>query len=191
MRAAYLVPDEKGWPGACNLAPTSSCSQPATLVKCYHLDPAYITAALVALDRIPSPIRHITQVHHSSQPARPPPIASGSPSLHPYQPTPPPNRRAHRNAKPTMVNLGTRFVDSFRREIPAHGYEPKGPAIGQKSPSEGAVIDEKSSDSNADYGNPNYANVQAVHITPDGGAILTSDESGLKRNLSGRHMQSE
>jgi len=87
-----------------------------------------------------------------------------------------------------MVNLATRFVDSFRREIPAHGYEPRGPAIGDKSPVDG-VVDEKSSDTNADYGNPNYANVQGVHITPDGGAILTSDESGLKRNLSGRHMQ--
>lgn len=86
------------------------------------------------------------------------------------------------------------FIDGFKPEAPGFGLEPQGPAVADKHTGQ-VVTDEKASVGSGnganDYGSPEYANVQHVHMTPDGGAILTSDESGLKRNLTGRHMQSE
>ncbi|CEH15335.1 amino acid permease [Ceraceosorus bombacis] len=84
------------------------------------------------------------------------------------------------------------FLDSFKPETPGFGLEPQGPAVTDKHTGQ-VVTDEKASVGSGngvnDYGSPEYANVQRVHMTPEGGAILTSDESGLKRNLTGRHMQ--
>ncbi|PWN20421.1 putative GAP1-amino acid transport protein [Microstroma glucosiphilum] len=67
------------------------------------------------------------------------------------------------------------FIDSFKAKKLEGG-------------SPGADVEKASLDNVRDLGNDQYSNVQGV-VVDDQGRRLTTAETGLKRNLSGRHMQ--